>query len=103
LDEIEELDARIAELRESIRRSRRLILAGRAAAVAGPVMLVLLLFGALDFTPAKTIAAIVLALGGIVLTGSSRSSTDQLERALGRCEAERQAAIEGAELIQLDE
>ncbi len=103
MDEIEELEARIAELRDSIRRSRRLMWAGRAAAVIGPALLALLLPGALEFTPVRMIVGIALAIGGMVLSGSSRSSTDELVRSLKRIEAERNAALEGAELVQLGE
>ena len=103
VEEIDELETRIAELRDSIRRSRRLMLAGRAAAVTGPVLLVCLLLGLVDFTPVRMIVALALAIGGVVLSGSSRSSTELLERSLSRLEAERSAAIDGAELVQLGE
>jgi hypothetical protein len=36
-----------------------------------------------------------------VLMGSSRSSTEELERALKRTEAERMAAIDALELVQV--
>jgi O-antigen ligase len=100
-EEIEELEAQVEELRDSIRRSRRLMLAGRATVVIGLALLVVLLIGALDFTPTRMIVAIALAIGGVVLSGSSRSSTDELERALRLVEAERQAALDGAEFVQL--
>ena len=103
VDDIEELEARIVELRDSIRRSRRLMLAGRAAAVVGPALIVCLLLGVLDFTPVRMIVGIALAIGGVVLSGSSRSSTEQLERSLERAEAERSAALAGAEFVQLGE
>lgn len=102
-DEIEKLDVRIAELRDSVRRSRGLIRAGRAGVVLGLVILVGLLVGVLDFTPARTVVAIVLAIGGVVLTGSSQSSTDELERVLRLVEAKRKAAIEGAKFVELGE
>ena len=102
-DEIERLDIRIAELRDSVRRSRRLILAGRATVVFGLVLLVGLLIGVVGFAPARMVVAIALAIGGVVLTGSSRSSTEELERALRLIEAERRAAIEGAKFVQLGE
>ena len=100
MEEIERLEIRIEELREAILRSRRLMLAGRAAAVAGPALFVCLMLGVLDFTPVRMIVALALAIGGVVLTGSSRSSTDELERSLTRTEAERRAAIDGAELVE---
>jgi len=102
-DEIEQLDIRIAELRDSVRTSRRLMLAGRAGVAIGLVLLVGLLLGVVSFAPARMVAAIALAIGGVVLTGSSRSSTDELERALRLIEAERKAAIDGAEFVRLGE
>ncbi len=79
------------------------MLAGRAAAVVGPALLLFLLVGALDFTPVRMIVAIALSIGGMVLSGSSRSSTELLERSLQRIEAERRAASQGAEFVQLGE
>ncbi len=103
VEAIERLENRIGELRDAIRRSRRLMLAGRAAAVVGPALLVSLMLGVLEFSPVRMIAGIALAIGGMVLSGSSRSSTEQLERSLRRTEAERRAALEGAELVELGE
>ncbi len=101
MDQIEQLENRIEELREAIQRSRRLIMAGRACAVAGPVLLGCIMLGLLDFTPARMILGIALAIGGVVLMGSSRSSTQQLELALKQTEGERNAAIDALELVQL--
>lgn len=103
VEEIDELEARIADLRDSVARSHRLMLVGRAAAATGPVLLVCLVIGLIDFTPVRMIVALALAIGGVVLSGSSRSSTEQLERSLRRLEAERNAAIDGAELFQFGE
>jgi hypothetical protein len=101
VEQIEQLEYRIEELREAIQRSRRLIMAGRACAVIGPALLGCFILGLLDFTPARMIVAIALAIGGVVLMGSSRSSTEQLELTLKRTEAERNAAIDALELVQL--
>lgn len=101
-ERIEELELRIEELREAIARSRRLSLVGRVAAIAGPAALICLMLGVLDFTPARMIAAIALGLGGLVLMGSSKSSTEQLERSLRQSESERRAAIDALELIAIE-
>ena len=98
---IEALELRIEELREAIARSRRLIFAGRAAAIAGPAALACQMLGVLDFTPSRMIAAIALGLGGLVLMGSSTSSTAELERSLRQSESERRAAIDALELIEI--
>jgi O-antigen ligase len=101
VEQIEQLEIRIEELREAIQRSRRLIMAGRASAVIGPALLVCFMLGLLDFTPVRMIVGIALAIGGVVLMGSSRSSTEQLELTLKRTEGERNAAIDALELVQL--
>lgn len=101
MEEIELLELRIEELREAIERSRRLMLAGRAASVFGSALLVAILLGALEFTPVRMIVAIALGIGGIVLSGSSRSSTEQLEGQLKRAEGKRAAALDGAEFVEL--
>ena len=91
------------ELREQVARSRRLMTAGGAAAVAGPVVLLALILGLVAFTPARVLVALALAIGGIVLMGSSRSSTEQLERSLERAEAQRNAAIDALGLTPAGE
>jgi hypothetical protein len=97
--EIEELELRIEELQDSIVRSRRLMAAGRAAMVVGPVLLLALLLGVFAYSPARVLLALALLIGGVVLTGSSKSSTEQLERSLERVERERNAAIDALGLV----
>ena len=99
MDEIERLELQIDELREAIERSRRLRLAGRASAVIGPALLAGFALGLVDYTPTRMIVALALAIGGVVLTGSSRSSTEELERSLKQAEAERTAAIDALDLV----
>ncbi len=101
MEQIERLEIHIEELREAIERSRRLMLAGQACAVVGPAMFVCFMLGLIDFTPVRMIVGIALAIGGVVLTGSSRASTEQLMLSLKRTEEERSAAIDALELIQL--
>ena len=100
-EQIERLEAQIDELREAIQRSRRLVVAGRACAFAGLALLVGLMLGLATFTPARMIVGITLALGGLVLMGSSVGSTKQLELSLKQAEDERNAAIDALELVQL--
>jgi hypothetical protein len=103
MDEIEQLELRVEELSEAIARSRRLGLTGRALAVIGPLLLAGFALGLVAYTPARVIVALALGIGGLVLMGSSRSSTEELERALRLAEAERTAAIDGLDLIQVGE
>ena len=101
MEQIERLEIQIEELREAIQRSRRYGIAGRAGAVIGPALLACLVTGVLDFTPVRMIVGIALAIGGVVLMGSSRSSTEQLELTLKLREGERIAAIDALELVQV--
>jgi hypothetical protein len=101
VEQIEQLEIRIEELREAIERSRRLTLAGRACAIIGPTMLVCFMLGLTNLTPARMIVGIALAIGGVVLMGSSRASTEQLMLSLKRTERERSAAIDTLRLVQV--
>ena len=101
MDEIERLESEIEELQDAIRRSRKLVLAGRSCAVVGLALLACLILGLLNFTPILAIAGIALALGGLILMGSSKASTDELELALKRAEGERRAAIDALELVEV--
>ena len=100
-DEIERLEAEIDELREAIRRSRRLVVVGRACAFTGAALLFALIVGLAFFTPVRMIVGISLGLGGLVLMGSSVGSTKQLEHSLKQAEEARNAAIDALKLVQL--
>ena len=103
MDEIERLELQIEDLREAIERSRGYALAGRGAAVAGPALLIGFVLGLVGFTPVRMILALALAIGGLVLAGSSRATTEELRRSLQRAQAERNAAIDALDLVNLGE
>ena len=100
-EQIERLEAEIDELREAIRRSRRLVIAGRACAFAGAALFICLALGLVTALPVWMIAAIAVGIGGLVLMGSSVGSTKQLELSLKRTEDERNAAIDALEFVDL--
>jgi small neutral amino acid transporter SnatA (MarC family) len=100
-EQIERLEAQIDELREAIQRSRRLVVAGRACAFAGAALLICLMLGLATFTPVRMNVGITVALGGLVLMGSSVGSTKQLELSLKQTEDERNAAIDALEFVEL--
>jgi hypothetical protein len=102
-DDIERLEAQIDELRDAIRRSRRLVVVGRVCAFAGAALLVALIVGVAYFTPIRMIVGISLGLGGLVLMGSSVGSTKQFELSLKQTEDDRNAAIDALRLIPLGE
>jgi hypothetical protein len=98
-EEIERLEAQIDELREAIRHSRRLVVAGRACAFAGAALLICLVLGLATVTPLQMMVGIAVGLGGLVLMGSSVGSTKQLELSLKQTEDERNAAIDALEFV----
>ena len=101
-DRIEALETHIDELSEKVGRSRRLTTAGWVAAVIGPLVLVALIAGLVDYSPARALAALAALIGGVVLTGSSTSSTAELERSLAKAKRERDAAIDALGLVAED-
>ena len=100
-EQIERLEAQIDELREAIRHSRRLVIAGRACACAGAALLICLMLGLATVTPVRMIGGITVALGGLVLMGSSVGSTKQLELSLKQTEDARNAAIDALAFVDL--
>lgn len=96
---IEALELHIEGLREAMEQSRKIALSGRAASAVGAIMLIGLLFQIIGFTPARVMLALALAIGGIVLSGSSRSTTDELKGQAELAERERDAAIDFLGLI----
>lgn len=95
--EIERLEAEIESLGEAIRRSRKLVLAGRVCAFAGAALFLASMLGLATFTPFRVLVGITGALGGVVLMGSSGGSTRQLELSLKATEDRRNAAIDALE------
>jgi hypothetical protein len=86
-------------LREAIGRSRRLVVGGRACALAGAALFFYLVLGLAPVTPVQMIVGIAVGLGGLVLMGSSLDSTKQLELSLKQTEDERNAAIDTLEFV----
>jgi hypothetical protein len=103
MEDIEQLERRIDELQEKIGRSRRLMLLGRVCTVLGPVLLLALLLGLLSFTPVEMVIGITFGVGGIVLMGSSKSTTDEMEESLRKTKKERSSAIDALELVQVED
>ena len=102
-DQIERLEAQIDALQETIRRSRRLVVAGRVCATAGAVLLVGQALGLVVVTPVSMIIEIAVGLGGLVLMGSSVGSAKQLELSLKQAEEERNKAIDTLEFVDIED
>ena len=67
---------------------------------AGAALFIGLMLGLATFTPIRMIVGITVALGGLVLMGSSVGSTKQLELSLKQTEEERNAAIDALEFVE---
>jgi hypothetical protein len=100
-EQIERLEAQIDELREAVRRSRRLVAAGRACAFAGPALLICLVLGLATVAPVQMIIGTAVGPGGLVLMGSSVGSAKQLEFSLKQAEHNRNAAIDAPKFVDL--
>lgn len=96
LDRIERLEDDIRVLAARMERSRRLIFVGRWGACLGALLLAWWAFSTAGL--ALFVSGVALCLGGLVLAGTSRSSTDELRKKLRKTEAERNKAIDALNL-----
>jgi UPF0716 family protein affecting phage T7 exclusion len=76
-DEIARLEARIERLAEAAERSRKLILIAKGAVALGGAALLMAVLGIVGWNTSLTVFAITAMLGGVVISGSSRSSREQ--------------------------
>ena len=88
-------EARIEELAAKIERCRKIIVASRAAVAVGILLLLALMLGAIRSDPLIMSVGVVAALGGIVLSGTNRSTAEEARAQMEAAEARR------AELIDL--
>ena len=92
-DEIVRLEARIEELVAEIENCRKFILVSRASVVLGGLFLLAGLIGAINLDAIAMTAAVVAVLGGIVVLGSNRSTSQEAKAQLDAAEARRAALI----------
>ena len=102
-DAIEKLEARIEELGETIERCRKISLAAKSAIAASAVWMVLVPLTIVPFDPATFIAAMAIAIGGVVLLGSNTTTWGQTEAELQRTQAQRADLIERMHLSVIGE
>jgi hypothetical protein len=96
--EIEELEARIAALTEAAERCRKVVAASRMAATVAGLTLAAMALGVVRLDPLALIAALTGAIAGIALSGSSRSTLDELRGTVRELDARRAALIDGLSL-----
>ncbi len=92
-EEIERLEARIEQFGAKIESCRKFAVASRVAIGMGGVLLLAGLLGAFRFNAAIMTTAIAAVLGGIVLSGSNRSTANEASDQLAEAEARRAALI----------
>ncbi|WP_146140168.1 hypothetical protein [Alsobacter soli] len=94
-DEIARLEDQMELHAAAAERSRKLIVIARGAAGLGGLVLLGVIAGLLAWNTALTLFAIAALLGGMVLSGSSRSSLEQSLAALDKARRARDALIDG--------
>jgi hypothetical protein len=85
-EEISRLELRIERLANTIERCRKIVLVAKIAIAVGGVLMLALLLGAIRFNPVAMIAAMTLAIGGIVVFGSNTSTSKQAAADLNAAE-----------------
>ena len=101
--EIARLEDRIEELAMRLEGCRKYAAAALAAMGLGAVLLIAALTGMIRLDAVTVMAAGAAVLGGIVLSGSNRSTTRELEAALAEAEAARAALIGSIDLRVVSE
>ena len=85
-EDISRLELRIEQLANTIERCRKIVLIAKIAIAVGGVLMLALLLGAIRFNPVAMIAAMTLAIGGIVVFGSNTSTSKQAAADLSAAE-----------------
>ena len=101
--EIERLEARAEELSAQLESCRKFILAARLAMGLGGAILLASVFGLIRADLMSLSAAFAALLGGIVVSGSNRSTAREAERELAAAERDRAALIGLLELRTIGE
>lgn len=94
-ERIERLESQIEDLCAAIAQSRKLMLLGKVAAMAGlPLFMASAIGLPYVANPIWLVCGVALGLGGLVLAGASQSSTESFSQRLARTQAERAEAID---------
>ncbi len=97
-EQIEQLEAQIESLAETVEGCRKIMLVAKAAMAVGAILIVAMLIGAIPTDLASLSGATAAVLGGIVLLGSNRSTADQAVAKMKKAEAARAELIDRLEL-----
>ena len=88
-EQLTQVEAEIEELANRIERCRKIILIAKAAAIAGGVLILAIIIGAIRFDPTVMIGAIAAVIGGAVVFGSNTSTLQQTTKAIEAAKARR--------------
>ena len=97
-EQIARLEGEIEALSESAARCAKIALGARIAIGAGGVLFIALVFGLLQPDVLWLLIAAILAMGGIVLYGSNRTTASQIAERIANAERLRAALIGDIEL-----
>lgn len=102
-DQISQLEAQIEALAETIEGCRKFAVMARLAIAAGAILMLAMLVGAIRPDLAALSGATAALLGGIVLLGSNRSTSEQALAKMKKAEAARADLIDRLELRPVDD
>ena len=100
--QISRLEARIDGLAETLERCRKIALVSKAAIAAGALGMAVITLGPIRLDPMAMIAAMTAVIGGIVVFGSNRSTSEQTAADMRAAEALRAELIGSLELRVVD-
>ena len=102
-EQIARLESEIEALSESAARCRKIALGAQIAIGAGCALFVAMLVGLINAGALDLMIAAILALGGIVLYGSNRTTANQIDERIANAERLRAALIGEIELTLVPE
>ena len=101
-ERIAQLEAQIEALAETVEGCRKIMLVAKIAIAGGAALIVAMILGMVRAELAGLSGATAALLGGIVLLGSNRSTSDQALAKMKKAEAARTALIDRLELQPVD-
>jgi hypothetical protein len=102
-EQIARLEAQIEAQAETVESCRKIMLVAKVAIAGGALLILAMILGLLRPELASLSGATAALLGGIVLLGSNRSTSDQAMTKMKRAEAARTALIDRLELRTVDD
>ena len=101
-EQIARLEAQIEALAATIESCRKIMLVAKVAIAGGAALIVAMVLGMVRPELASLSGATAALLGGIVLLGSNRSTSDEALAKMQKTEAARTALIDRLELRSVD-